>query len=72
MSNTKIWSKRDNQSSLRQGWGIFATGSELRILKYDEDPKERFAYDEDALDYVLRNAKKGGLCRRAVLEVYGI
>lgn len=67
----RAWNKADNKESLRQGWGIFddESGNALEICKYDE--MDRFQSDYQAMDYVMKRARKSGLCRRAIKKVYG-
>jgi hypothetical protein len=55
-----------------EGWvlaNINGAGSIFHIEKYDEDPRERFANDGEAWDFVVARALKGSAFHIAALRV---
>lgn len=64
---------RNQHYGLKQGWLIcMDDDGKLKIMKYDEDPEERFRFDEEAICFVLKNANRRKLCRAAIAIVYCI
>ncbi len=76
------WTSKDNSASFKQGWGLFWVNCHYtakqgkprhEIMKYDEDQSQKTIPDDtEAVEFVLRHAKKSKICRKAVKIVYGI
>lgn len=69
MSKPK-WTKQDSARAIKEGWEVFNDSLDRpEIKKYDETTP--FEYDENALEFVLRQAKRRKHCRKAIKIVYG-
>src|SRR5260221_329692 len=70
--NSGVWSDEEDRRSKDEGWALFTVERDgiefLEIEKLDEDERERFGSDDEALSFVLNQAALGiRHCLKAIL-----